>query len=158
MKFAFHNDDVTKLATGLVGLMCFEEGMAEGAIFQSVDKALDGLLSRLVAEEQFKGKKGQTLGFHTHGRIGPARVLLVGAGARKDFSPPDLRGFGARVYKSGASASVKSVTAVMPYTEGVVQERAAQFLAEGALLAAYKFDKYLTGDKKKPETVEEFKI
>ena len=83
MKFAFHNDDVTKLSTGLVGLMCFEDGMAEGAIFQSVDKALEGLLSRLVAEEQFKGKKGQTLLLHTHGRVGPSRLLLVGAGRAK---------------------------------------------------------------------------
>jgi leucyl aminopeptidase len=166
MKFAFHNqpappggnDDITKLPTGLLGLMCFEEGMTEGSIFQALDKALDGLVTRLVGEEQFKGKKGQTLAFHTHGRIGPARILLVGAGARKDFSPPDLRAFGARVYKAGVSASVKGVTAVMPYTEGVVQERAAQFLAEGALSAGYKFDKYLTGDKKKPDTVEEYKI
>jgi leucyl aminopeptidase len=158
MKFSFHNDDITKLATGLLGLMCFEEGMAEGSIFQALDKALDGLVTRLVAEEQFKGKKGQTLLFHTHGRIGPGRVLLVGAGARKDFSPADLRAFGARVFKSGASASAKSVTAVMPYTEGVVQERAAQFLSEGVLGASYKFDKYLTGDKKKLDTVDEFKI
>ena len=153
MKFAFHNDDITKLTTGVVALMCFEEGMAEGSIFQALDKALDGLVTKLIAEEQFKGKKGQTLLFHTHGRVGPGRVLLVGAGARKDFSPPDLRGFGARVYKVGASASAKSITAVMPYTEGVVQERAAQFLAEGALSAAYKFDKYLTGDKKKVHDV-----
>jgi leucyl aminopeptidase len=160
MKFSFHTDDITKLATGLCGLMCFEEGLGEGAIFQAFDKALDGLLTRLVAEEQFKGKKGQTLSLHTHGRVGPARLLLVGAGARKDFAPADLRGFAARVYKAGASASVKNLTVVMPYTEGVVQERASQFLAEGALSAAYKFDKYLTGDKKKSDgpTVEELKI
>ena len=157
MKFSFHTDEITKLQTGLCGLMCFEEGLGEGQIYQALDKALDGLLSRVVAEEQFKGKKGQSLLLHTHGRIGASRLLLVGAGARKDFSPPDLRGFGARVVKAGAAASVKSVTAVMPYTEGVVQERAAQFLAEGALSAAYRFNKYLTGEKK-PDTVEELKI
>jgi leucyl aminopeptidase len=158
MKFSFHTDDVTKLSTGLLGLLAFEEGLAEGAIFQALDRALDGLLTRLVTEEQFKGKKGQTLMLHTHGRVGAARLLLVGAGARKDFAPSDLRGFGARVYKAGVAASVKNVTLVMPYTEGVVQERAAQFLAEGALLGGYKFDKYLTGDKKKPDPIEEVKI
>ncbi len=158
MKFSFYTDDITKLATGLCGLMCFEDGFGDGVIFRAFDKSLDGLLSRLVTEEQFKGKKGQLLSIHTHGRVGAARLLLVGAGARKDFSPSDLRGFGARVFKAGAAASVKSVTAVMPYTEGVVQERATQFLAEGALSAAYRFDKYLTGDKKKTETVDELKI
>ncbi|HZS40110.1 MAG TPA: leucyl aminopeptidase [Polyangia bacterium] len=158
MKFSFHTDDVTKLQTGIVGLLCFEEGFAEGTIFRALDKALDGLLVKLAAEEQFKGKKGQSVLLHTHGRVGATRVLLVGGGARKDFATPDLRGFGARVIKTGAQLSAESVTAVMPYTEGAVQERAAQFLAEGALLGAYRFDKYLTGDRKKPDTVEEFKV
>ncbi len=158
MKVSLHSGDVTKLSTGLLGLLCFEEGMAEGAIYQAVDKALDGLLARLVAEEQFKGKKGQTLSLHTHGRIAPSRVLLVGAGARKDFAAADLRGFGARTMKAGASAQAKVVTAVLPYSEGASQERHAQFLTEGALLAAYRFDKYLTGERKKPEVVEELKL
>jgi leucyl aminopeptidase len=158
MKFSFHTDDVIKLPTGVIGLLCFEEGFAEGTIFRALDKALDGLLAKLATEEQFKGKKGQSLMLHTHGRVAPQRVLLVGGGARKDFSAPDLRTFGARVYKAASTVSAASATAVMPYTEGAVQERAAQFLAEGALLGAYRFDKYLTGDRKKPETVEEFKV
>ncbi len=158
MKFSFHSDDVTKLSTGLIALLCFEDGYAEGAIYRALDKALDGLLEKLGAEEHFKAKKGQSLQLHTHGRIGPSRVLLVGGGQRKDFSPPDLRGFGARVIKAGNAASLPSVTAVLPYTEGAILERSAQFLAEGVLLGAYRFDKYLTGDRKKPETVEEVKI
>src|SRR6267154_6272419 len=105
MKFSFHTDEASQLSTGLLGLLCFEDNVGEGTLFKSIDKALDGLVSKLVAEEQFKGKKGQSLLLHTHGRVGPSRVLLVGAGARKDFSPPDLRSFGARVYKVGASAS-----------------------------------------------------
>src|SRR5262245_25202147 len=102
MKFAFHSDDATRLTTGLIGLYCFEDGFAEGAIFRALDKALDGLLLRVAEGEQFKAKKGQTLLLHTHGRVGPERVLLVGAGARKDFAAPDLRGFAARVYKAAA--------------------------------------------------------
>jgi hypothetical protein len=53
MKFSFHTDEITKLQTGLCGLMCFEEGLGEGQIYQALDKALDGLLSRVVTEEQF---------------------------------------------------------------------------------------------------------
>jgi leucyl aminopeptidase len=158
MKFSLYTDDVAKLSTGIVGLLCFEEGFAEGAIFLVLDRALDGILSRTVAEEQFKGKKGQALLLHTHGRVGPQRVLLVGAGARKEWTPADLRGFGARLVKTGAQVSASSVTAAMPYVERVAQERAAQFLAEGAAGGAYRFDKYFTGDRKKPDTVEEFKL
>ena len=104
MKFSFYTDDVTKLTTGLVGLLCFEEQFAEGAIFKALDGKLDGLLARVAADEQFKAKKGQTLMLHTHGRVGPGRVLLVGAGSRKGFEAADLRGFGARVVKAATSA------------------------------------------------------
>jgi leucyl aminopeptidase len=160
MKFSFHTDEASQLSTGLLGLLCFEDNVGEGTLFKSIDKALDGLVSKLVAEEQFKGKKGQSLLLHTHGRVGAQRLLLVGAGARKDFNPAELRGFGARLVKTGASVQAKSVTAALPTTDsGTVVERHAQFLAEGALLGGYRFDKYLTGDRsKKPEVVEDFKL
>jgi leucyl aminopeptidase len=162
MKFSFYTDDVTKLSCGLLGILVFEEQIGEGAIFKAVDGKLDGLLTRLVGDEQFKGKKGQSLSLHTHGRVGPQRLLLLGAGARKDLQPADLRGFAARIVKAGAAAQATEVAAVLPYLDGgataTTAERAAQFLAEGAVLGAYKFDKYLSGDKRKPSTVEEVKI
>ena len=88
-------------------------------------------------------------------------MLLVGGGARKDFAAADLRGFAARVVKAGGAGVGDRASPRCCRTPRAArrrQERAAQFLAEGALLGAYKFDKYLTGDKKKPITVEEFKI
>src|SRR5205823_4377423 len=124
-----------------IGLLAFDDRPGEGAAYEALDRALDGLLGRLAVEERFKGKKGQSLQIHTHGRVGPTRVLLVGAGPRKEFHPPDLRLFAARVARAAAAASAKNATVVLPYTEGTVQERAAQFLAEGALLGQYRFDK-----------------
>lgn len=158
MKFSFHTDDVTKLKTGLIGLLCFEESLGTGAVHQALDKALDGLVGRVIAEEQFKAKKGQALALHTHGRIGPTRVLLVGGGARKDFNAADLRGFAARVVKSASGVQAKQACIVLPYTEAQSPERYAQFVAEGALLGAYKFDRYLTGDRKKPDVVDEVQL
>ena len=49
-----------------------------------VDAALEGLLSRCAKEEEFSGKEGQVLSLHTHGRIGPQRVALLGLGKEKD--------------------------------------------------------------------------
>jgi leucyl aminopeptidase len=158
MKLSFYAEDITKLATPLVGILCFDEGLADSDTFKALDRGLDGLLTKLVAEEQFKGKKGQSLIVHTHGRVAPQRVLLLGQGPRKDFHAHELRNFAARVVKSGAAYFAKDVAAVLPPPEGVVQDRAVQFMAEGAVLGAYKFDKYLSADSKKPSSVEEFKI
>ncbi|HZU81853.1 MAG TPA: leucyl aminopeptidase [Polyangiaceae bacterium] len=158
MKFSFYTDDVTQLKTDLLGLLVFEDRLGEGTAYQTLDRALDGMLARLVEEERFKGKKGQSLLVHTHGRVGPARLLLLGGGQRKDFQSPDLRGFAARVVKAGNGASARSAAAMLPYSEGAVQERAAQFIAEGALLGTYRFDKYLSDERKTGDTVEEFRI
>src|SRR3954452_24653844 len=158
MKFSFHADDITKLQAGLLGILCFEEGLTESTLFKTLDKSLDGLVSRVAGDEQFKGKKGQALTLHTHGRIGAQRILLVGAGARKDFNAGDLRGFAARVVKHAAAAQARQAALLLPFSEGASQERYAQFAAEGVLLGAYRFDKYLTGDRKKPEVVDEVTI
>jgi len=155
MNFSLHTDDILPLKTDLLALLVFEDKLGEGTLFNALDKALGGLLSGLMADEQFKGKKGQQLLVHTHGKIGAARVLLVGGGARGEFQAGDLRGFAARAVKAAGAASGKSVTVALPYTEGPVQERAAQFLVEGALLGRYRFDKYLSGDRKQKETIEQ---
>jgi len=161
LKLTFFTDDVTKLSCGLLGLLCFEDQLTDSAQFKSLDGKLDGLVTRIATEEQFKGKKGTTLTLHTHGRVGAQRLVLVGGGQRKDFQPADLRGYAAKLVKAAAGVQSTDVAAAFPSLDGgaaTTAERAAQFLAEGALLGSYKFDKYLTGEKKKPFTVAEFKI
>ncbi len=161
LKLTFFTDDVTKLSCGLLGLLCFEDQLTDSAPFKSLDGKLDGLVTRIATEEQFKGKKGTTLTLHTHGRVGAQRLVLVGGGQRKDFQPADLRGYAAKLVKAAAGVQSTDVAAAFPSLDGgaaTTAERAAQFLAEGALLGSYKFDKYLTGEKKKPFSVAEFKI
>ncbi len=155
MTLTLHSGDLTSLKVDLLALLCFQDQAGAGAGFADIDKALDGLLGRLATEEQFKGKPGQTLLVHTHGRIGPQRVLLVGGGARGDFQPPDLRGFAARAVKAGGAAGGKSVAVALLAADGPANERAAQFVAEGALGGRYRFDKYLTGDRKAKDGVEQ---
>src|SRR5262245_31201326 len=123
MRFVPATDDVTELKTDLLGLLCFEDRPAEGPAYDALDRALDGLLGRVIADERFKARRGQSVQVHTHGRIGATRVVLVGAGARKDFQPPELRGFAARLVRAAAGVSARSVAACLPYTEGTVVER-----------------------------------
>jgi leucyl aminopeptidase len=153
MNLLLDASDLTQVKVGLLGLLCPEDGFAETPAFRALDEALGGLVHRLVAEEQFKGKKGQTLAVHTHGKLGADRLLLVGAGSQKEFSPTELRGFCARVVKAGAAAQVSKVAAAFPAFADLPVARAAQLLAEGALLGGYRFDRYLTGDRKKPFSV-----
>ena len=113
----------------------------------AVDAALSGLLSEVAASEGFTGAAGQTLAVHTHGRIAAARVLLVGLGSADKLGPDTLRRFAGIVVKHAEKAKAKKALIVLPDEEGVRLEPSVQCAAEGALLATYRFDKYLTKDK-----------
>jgi leucyl aminopeptidase len=157
MKFERLSGSIIDLRCDLVTVPVFEDASREGEPFTSLDRRLDGLLGRLADEEQFKGKKGQTLQVHTHGKVGPQRVLLCGAGSRSDFQVADLRHLAARGARAARSMGAKTIAFIVP--SGVEDERAVALSAEGTLLGRYKFDRYLSAeDAKRPETLETIHI
>jgi leucyl aminopeptidase len=133
--------------------LCVREGAVPGEDLQlrAVDKALEGLLGRVAAEEEFRGREGQQLLLHTHGKIGARRVLLVGLGKAKegDAHREALRLAAARVVKASRSSGAKAVGLGWPSAAGLEPLAEEVFaLAEGAGMGAYRFDKYLK--EKKP--------
>src|SRR5262249_34948081 len=113
------------------------------------------LPSRLCEEERFKGKRGQMLAFHTHGRIGASRILLVGAGQRKDFSPASLCPLVGRAARQAQSTSARSLALLLLEMDRPAQERAVELATLGIELGRYRFDKYLSEDRRQPETLAE---
>ncbi len=150
------NGDAASVAVALLAVPCFEDEYLESKVFVSLDKKLDGFLLRAVKDEQWKAKDGQSLSLHSHGKVAASRIVLFGLGARKDFDSKDLRTYGARVVKATQELSAGHAAAVVPAVDGdaAAHERAVQFLVEGTLHGSYRFDKYYTGEKKKPFTVQ----
>ena len=79
MKFSLNNSELSTTAGDMVAVAVFQDTQGQGALFQQLDRALGGLLGQLAAEEDFTGKKDQTLLVHTSTQLPQARVLLVGA-------------------------------------------------------------------------------
>ncbi len=155
MKIILDSSDVTKVSTPLLALGCREESFLSDDNFKKLDAAVAGLLKKVVAEERFTGKSGQALTLHSHGRIAADRVLLIGAGKKAEAKPdlPEWRDVAAKAIKCAQSASLSGAALVVP-----AEAEAVQFSSLGALLTAYKFDKYFTGEKKKKIPVEEFRL
>jgi leucyl aminopeptidase len=120
------------------------------APLHAVDGALTGLLSEVARAEGFTGAAGQQLLVHTHGKIAAARVLLVGLGNAEKMGPVSLRRFAGSVVKCAEKVKAKKAVLVLGDEDGVRLEARVLSAAEGALLAAYRFDKYLTKDKPQP--------
>src|SRR5438552_4780956 len=155
MKFSFSSEELAKLRGDVLALAVFEEEPAKERAITTLDKALGGLVGRLLEEERFKGKKGQSLSLHTHGKISAARVLLLGCGPRKDFEPADMRPLAARAAKAALAAGAKSLVLLLPEFDRPGQERAVQLATEGIELGRYRFDKYLSADRRQPDTLAE---
>lgn len=113
---------------------------------RGLDRALGGALGRLVRDEDFKGKKGQTLEVAGQGRVKAARVLLVGLGEDKP-TPAVWRLVGV---KAGRAAAERRSLAVVARSEST---EALHALAEGIATGAYRYVRYLTGTRKPKRTL-----
>jgi leucyl aminopeptidase len=113
----------------------------------AVDRALGGLLSKVLASEKFEGKPGQLSYVHTGGRIPADRVLVVGLGPHKRGDRP--RGDAEPVRRAVAAAVRRArdlgaaTVAVFVPANGLPPRERAQAIVEGGLLGTYRFDKYL---------------
>lgn len=113
----------------------------------AVDEALSGILSSVAVAEGFTGAPGQSLSVHTHGKISARRILLIGVGSTENLGPDTLRRFAGAVVKHAEKTRAKKVVIVLPDPDGIRVDACVQAAAEGALLATYRFNKYLTKDQ-----------
>ncbi len=126
------------------------EGKTLSPLLKELDRALDGALARAHRDGEFRGRPGESLLLHP-GRALPAeRVLLVGLGKERDAGLEQLR------QAAGTAASIlqkKRLTAFAtdlagPPLRGTDLAGRAQAVAEGIRLAAYRFDRFRTEEKK----------
>jgi len=123
----------------------------------NVDRALDGALSQLIAQDHFEGKFGQSLIFPTFGKLQARRVVLLGLGERKKLTLDALRKIGGCIVKLSQSCKAASaVTILHGVGAGELDSKnIAQALAEGAALCAYRFHVYHGTLKKKDAAASE---
>ncbi len=126
--------------SGILVLVIGEGEKPEG-LWAEVDKASGGQIARALAAASFKGKRGQSCTVLAP-VSGIARVVAVGLGKR------DAAGLREYEEAGGAAAAASATQEVMTLVPGGSAEQAAH-AALGAVLRAYRFDKYRT--KEKPE-------
>ena len=102
--------------------------------------ALGAPLAPLLEARDFTGKAGDVAAFPTLGRLPATVLLLVGVGERAKVDAEVLRRAAAAVVRQGRGAG-KAVT-TLPQALPADPAAAVQAVTEGALLAAYRFDKY----------------
>lgn len=141
---------VVNLFEGIKKPLRLRSGQAGDSI-GSVDSALGGLISKLIKKENFEGKEGETLNFHTHGKIPAERVLIVGLGKESEFNLETVRRVSGTVIQKARDFSAKKVATILHGAGigGLDTQRTTVALVEGTLLADYRFLKYKNQKERK---------
>lgn len=145
MEISVVQGNITEQMADCVVVNLFE-GVAEPAgATGAVDKALQGAVSRLIASGDFSGKAGTTALLYADGGITAPRVLIVGLGTAEKFDARAARKAAAVAHKALAKAKGVKHYATLVHgagSGGLEPAAAAQTLAEGIVLAAYRVPNY----------------
>jgi leucyl aminopeptidase len=123
-------------------VLLVNEGEAPSGVWQQADEATGGAIGRALEVARFKGGKGKSVSLLAPG-AGLSRVLVLGLG-----KADALTALGAEEAGGAAVASLGGEPAFAVAGGGLTAAMAAH-LAMGAVLRAYRFDRYRT--KEKPE-------
>ncbi len=136
--------DIARFEADAVVVNLFEGVTAPGGGTGAVDRALDGAISRLIAEGDIRGKAGELVTVHTLGRLPAPRVVVAGLGSREGFDIDAVRNLAANVVRALRRPGIRRV-ATLAHGAGIGgldPEACAQAIAEGSLLGGYRFLKH----------------
>lgn len=139
--------DLAGYKGGALIVNLFEKINKPGGATAAVDAALGGIIARKIKLGEFTGKLGTAL-VTPGGPLGVENVIVVGLGPRDKFDLETVRKAAATAALRCKALRTETAATVLhgAGAGGIAPEDAARAIAEGAILALYKFDKYISKD------------
>ena len=131
--------DITGLSINAIIVNLFEGVKKPGGATGTVDKALDGLITKLISEGEIKGKQNELTLIHSMGKIAPERVIVAGLGKEEKLTLSVIRGVTAEACRFLRRVGATQVATIAhgAGVGGIDAEKSAQAVTEGALLGLY---------------------
>jgi leucyl aminopeptidase len=109
----------------------------------TVDRLLDGLISGLFIDGEFKGNLGEIVTLHTMGHLATRRVIVVGLGPQEKVTTQSIRRASAIAARHAQETGTHHLALALHWnTPSLDEEQSIQVQVEGALLGLYTFRKY----------------
>lgn len=159
MEIAVTLTPLEKLEIEALAVLMWEDEKKDPQEISWPDQNLGGFLKKVVTEEEFKGEIGKILVFHTHGKIKPSRILVVGLGKKEEFDLFQIRRTFAQLGKKAQELKVKTLGLSLSSTKKsrFNLKQISQGMAEGLILGTYHFSKYKK-DKDKLRSLEKVEV
>jgi len=157
MEIKILNQSITEFDGDLLIVNLFEGVKIPGGATGAIDKSLDGMISKLIKNDELAGKLGETVLLHTFDKLKANKVIVIGLGKSESFGTEEIRKASGAAAKYARKVKAKRVGTITHGAGigGIEPASAAQALIEGTLLALYEFKEY-----KKPDDneIEQFCI
>jgi len=152
VEFRVIHGDIAAIQADAIIVNLFEGVTAPAGGTGAVDAALDGAITKLIAQGDIRGKSGEVTVVHTFGKIPAARVIVAGLGKQKDFDLDAVRNLAANLTRAVRKSGTKAVATITHGAGigGLDPAACAQAVAEGTLLGDYRFLKHKKADEDRP--------
>jgi leucyl aminopeptidase len=149
MDIAAQAGSLLEVETPLLVVNLFEGTTEPAGATAAVDRALGGLLKRLIEQRELRGELGQVVVVHNPaatGGLAAQRVAVVGLGNRDDFGLEAVRVASASAVRKAVELRIASLATVVhgAGAGGLDFNQAARALAEASLLATWNYRRYKT--------------
>ena len=153
MKISAIKTTLRQIRTEATAIFIPEDKKLFDTEISSLRKIFGKSIQDLIKSENFHGKENETISFYTHNKLPAKRLYLAGIGKIEKTSLENIRHAAANVAKHAVTLKIKNIS-YRPLITGIEKnnklsfEKIAQATIEGSMLSLYKFDKYLTENKK----------
>ena len=118
-----------------------EDGKAQASV-AALGEELRRAVGSCLGAGELKGEEDETLLLHLAPASGARRLLFVGLGARRDFTPSALRRAASVAVRSAREARTPRLHFALPSDTPFAVAELAHVAAEGAILGLYENDFY----------------
>ena len=151
MQITLESKPYAALETEALVSYVFEEADPVQGRISELDQTANGLLRSLAKSGELTGKTLEMTLIHAPAGLKAARLLLVGAGKREQFTSATLRKLAGAALRYLKARSIKQLAFLV--RENNATEESAQAIAEGVLAANFETDKYKT-EKKNDKSID----
>ncbi len=111
---------------------------------RAIDRTLGGRIAAVVEMGDFRGARDQRLALYPEGKAAAARVLLVGLGDEDGLDADRVRRAAGAALQAAEQRGGGKLAIVLPASRRLRSAASAGAVAEGLILASYRFDQYTT--------------
>ena len=131
--------ETLKHETPMLAVGVFEGTETLSGWLEIIDRALGGVILRVLSSGDFRGKSGEELVLYGPENTGLKRLLLIGLGQPDKFDSESVRRAAGRAVRVAERMRLGSLSISLDAFSNIDAASTAQAMAEGAVLAAWKF-------------------